>query len=128
MIQDSSSNKAMIFFEIPAGGREVSILILHGRKLNSKGQLNDERQLNNKGQLNCKGQLIKKSNDVFLKIRAEGREFSIFILVVRKLSSKGQLNNKRQLNNKGQRNNTGQLIKQSNDMFLKSRPKAGKLA
>ena len=54
-----------IFFEIPAEGREVSIVILHWRKLNSKGQLNDERQLNNTGQLNSKGQLVKKSSDFF---------------------------------------------------------------
>ena len=58
-----------VFFEIPAEGREVSIFILHGRKLNSKRQLNNERQLNDKGQLNCKGQLIKKSSDVFQESR-----------------------------------------------------------
>ena len=64
-IKDSSSRKAVMFFEIPAEGREVSILILHGRKLNSKGQLNDERQLNDGEQLNCKGQLVKQNSDNF---------------------------------------------------------------
>ena len=70
MIKDSSSRKAvMFFFEIPAEGREVSMFILYGKKLNSKGQLNNERQLNNKGQLNSKGQLVKKISDVFKKFR-----------------------------------------------------------
>ena len=108
----------MMFLKIPAEGREVSTLILHGRKLNSKGQLDNERQLNNKGQLNCKGQLIKKSSDVFFEIPAQGREVSILILHGRKLNSKGQLNNKRQLNNEGQLNSKGQLVKKSSDVFV----------
>ena len=71
IVKDSSSKKAVVFFLIPAEGREVGIFILHGRKLNSKGQLNNKRQLNNegqlnnKGQLNSKGRLVKKSSDVF---------------------------------------------------------------
>ena len=69
IVKDSSSKKAMMFLKIPAEGRVVSTLLLHGRKLNSKGQLDNERQLNNKGQLDCNGQLIKKSSDVFLKSR-----------------------------------------------------------
>jgi len=39
-----------------------------------------------------------------------------------------QINNEGQLNNKGQLNSKGQLVKKSSDVFLKSRPKAGKLA
>ena len=48
------------FFELPAEGREVSIVILDGRELNSRGQLSNERQLNNEGQINDLGQLVKK--------------------------------------------------------------------
>ena len=43
-------------------------------------------------------------------------------------NNQGQLNNETQLNDKGQLNSKGQLIKNSSDVFLKSRPKAGKLA
>ena len=42
-------------------------------------------------------------------------------------NNKGQLNNERQLKNKGQLNSKGQLIKKGSDVFLKSRPEAGKL-
>ena len=59
---------------------------------------------------------------------AEGPEGSPLILYGRKLNSKGQPNNERQLSNKGQLNSKGQLVKKSNDVFFKSRPKAGKLA
>ena len=81
IIKDSSSKKTVMFFEIPAEGREVSILILHKRKLNSKGQLNNKRQLNDEGQLNCKDQLVKKNSDVFLRSRpkAEKLAYQCFI-------------------------------------------------
>ena len=58
----------MMFFEIPAEGREASILIRHGTKLSSKGQLSNNRQLNYKGLLNSKGQFVKKSSDYLSKI------------------------------------------------------------
>ena len=60
MIKDSSSRKAVMFFEIPAEGREASILIRHGTKLSSTGQLSNNRQLNYNGLLNSKEQFVKK--------------------------------------------------------------------
>ena len=67
MIQDSSSKKVVMFFLIPAEGREVSVFIFHGRKLNNERQLNNKRQLNKKVQLNWEGQLVKKGNYIFSK-------------------------------------------------------------
>ena len=98
------------------------VVILDQIKLSSEGQLNNKRQDSNKGQL------VKKISDVFLKIPAEGREVSILILHGRTRNCKGQLDNESQLNNEGQLNNQGQLVKNSSDIFEKSRPKAGKLA
>ena len=72
IVKDSSLKTAVMFFEIPAEGREVSMIILHWRKLSSKRQLINRRQLNDEAQLNDKGQLVEKSSDVF-EIPAEVR-------------------------------------------------------
>ena len=69
IVKDSSSEKTVFLKSRPKVGKLAYMIILYGRKLNSKGQLNNKRQLNDEGQLNNTGQLVNKNCDVFWKSR-----------------------------------------------------------
>ena len=76
IMMDSSSKKTVMFFGIPAEGREVSIVILHGRKLNSKRQLSNKRHLDDKEQLNNKDSSSKKVVMFLLEARPKAGKFA----------------------------------------------------
>ena len=87
-----------------------------------------KRQLGNKGPLSNKGQLVKKSNDVFLKSRPKAGQLAYVFLIKESLIVKDSWAKRGSSVMKDSSKIKYSSSKKAVMFFLKSRPKAGKLA